>query len=95
VNAGQAEPAPPRPLTVTVVAHAGLASAECRGRPTFVVRRDVRLDADRATAGAAISGAGINRGEVGTITVGGVLADDSYPLSEGAEVHVYPFFGGG
>jgi len=84
-----------RTLSVTVVAHAGLLPLASGEEPAFTVRREVTLEPAGATVAAAIAGAGISRGEVGVVTVGGSLVEDTYPLGDGAQVHLYPHFGGG
>jgi hypothetical protein len=82
-------------LTVCVLAHAALLSPGPGEERRHTLQRVVRLPADKATVAEALAKAGISRGFVGVMSIGGTLVDDSYCLEDGAELDVYPFFGGG
>ena len=81
---------------VIAMVYASLLEDPARGAPAFSTRRELNFGDDEIiTVKTVISRLGIPRGQVGIALVAGKPVNDSEPLKDGAEVSLYPLFGGG
>jgi hypothetical protein len=82
-------------VNLTVVAHAGLLGPSAGAKAQFSERRDLEFASAEVTVVQVLQKVGIDRGSVGVMLVKGEPAGDEDTLANGAQLDLYPFFGGG
>ena len=82
--------------TVTATVHTRLLNPPEGAVARFSVRRELQFaDDEHVTVDTVITRLGIVRGQVGIILIGGRPGRDSETLDDGADIGLYPVFGGG
>ena len=80
---------------ITAKTHANLLFSGPGGQTGFSQERRLRFDAEVVTVADVIAALGIDPGQVGVIKVGERLVAKDTVLEDGAQVDLFPFFGGG
>jgi len=82
-------------VNLTLVAHAGLLGPPAEAKARFSERRHLEFEPTEVSVAAVLEQVGLDRDAVGVMLVEGEPVGIDDLLADGAQLDLYPFFGGG
>jgi hypothetical protein len=82
-------------VNLTLVAHAGLLGPPAEAEAQFSERRHLEFESAEVSVAMVLEQAGLDRDAVGVMLVAGEPVGIDDLLADGAQLDLYPFFGGG
>ncbi len=82
-------------MNLTLVAHAGLLGPPAEAKTRFSERRHLEFESTEVSVATVLEQVGLDRDAVGVMLVEGEPVGIDDLLADGAQLDLYPFFGGG